>query len=53
MLGASVNDVELGASIYGVELDARVTGAELPAKSASRLRRAQDLGARDAGAETC
>ena len=41
----------LGASVYGAELGARVTSAELPATSMSRLRRAQDLGASDNGAE--
>ena len=37
----------------GAELGARVTGAELPAMSPPRWLRAQELGARDAGAETC
>ena len=38
---------------YVSELSASVYGAELLAKSGSRQRRAQDLDARDAGAETC
>ena len=44
MLGVIDAGAELGASIYG---------AELPATSASHLRRAQNLGVRDTGAETC
>ena len=44
---------ELGASINSAELGVRMYGAELPAKSVPRLRRAQDLGASNDGAETC
>ena len=44
---------ELDARSYSTELGARVTGAELPAMSPPRWLRAQELGARDAGAETC
>jgi len=40
-----------GARIYSAELGARMYGAELPAKSVTRLRRAQDLGASDDGAK--
>ena len=48
-----MNGAELGAKIYGAELGARVSGAELPAMSPPRLLRAQELSARDTGAETC
>ena len=41
----------LGARIYGAKLGARIYDAELPDKSPSRLRRAQDLGASNDGAE--
>ena len=44
---------ELGARIYGAKLGARIYGAELPAKSPPRLRRAQNLGASNDGAEQC
>ena len=50
-LGASHSGVELGTKIYGAKLGARVTGVELPAISPPRWLRAQELGARDAGAE--
>ena len=43
----------LGVRIYDAKLGARIYGAELPAKSPSRLRRAQDLGASNDGAEQC
>ena len=43
--------IDPGARIYGAKLGARIYGAELPAKSPSRLRRAQDLGASNDGAE--
>ena len=43
-LGAIDHDAKLGAKIYG---------AELSAKSPPRLRRAQDLGASNDGAEKC
>ena len=46
-------DQRLGASKNGAELDASKNGAELPAMSSPRGYRAQELGARDAGAETC
>ena len=52
-LGASHPGAELGAKMYCAELGARVTGAELPAMSPPRWLRAQELGARDAGAEMC
>jgi len=39
--------------MYGPELGVRVTGVKLPAMSLPRLLRAQELGARDAGAERC
>ena len=52
-LDAKIYDVELSVKIYDAELGARVTGTELPAMSPPRLLRAQELGARDAGAETC
>ena len=52
-LGASHPGAELGAKMYCAELGARVTGAELPAMSPPRWLRAQELGVRDAGAETC
>ena len=45
--------VPSGPLVQGAELDASVYGAELPAKLAPRQRRAQELGARDAGAKTC
>ena len=38
---------------YGAELDVSMTGAELTAMLLPRWLRAQELGARDAGAETC
>ena len=52
-LGISHPSAELGTKIYGAKLGARVTGVELPAISPPRWLRAQELGARDAGAETC
>ena len=52
-LGTIDHGAELGAKIYGAKLGARVTGVELPAISPPRWLRAQELGARDAGAETC
>jgi len=39
--------------IYGVELDVRIYGAELHIKSSLHLRRAQNLGASNDGAEQC
>jgi len=48
-LGAKIYGTKLGAMIYG----ARIYGAELPAKSPPRVRRAQDLGASNDGAEKC
>jgi len=50
-LGAIDHGVKLGARIYSAELGARIYGVELPAKSPPRLRRAQDLGASNDGAE--
>ena len=47
----AVQDAEVGASVYGAELDVSIYGAELSAKSASRQRWAQDLGASNDGAE--
>ena len=52
-LGAVDLGAKLGANIYGAKLGARIYGAKLPAKSSPRLRRAQDLGAKIYGAETC
>ena len=52
-LGAIDHGAKLGVKIYGAKLGARIYGAELPAKSPSRLRRAQDLGASKDGTETC
>ena len=52
-LDAIDHGAKLDAKIYGAELGARVTGAELPTMSPPRWLRAQKLGARDAGAETC
>ena len=52
-LGAKIYDAELGARSNSAELGARVTGAELPAMSPPRLLRAQELGASNAGTETC
>jgi len=52
-LGANIYGAELSAKIYGAELSARIYGAKLPVKSSQRLRRAQDLGAKIYGAETC
>ena len=48
-LGAIDPGANIGAKIYG----ARIYGAKLPAKSPPRLRRAQDLGASNDGAEKC
>ena len=45
--------IDPGAKIYGAKLGARIYGAELPAKSPPSLRRAQDLGASNDGAEKC
>ena len=50
-LGAIDLGFALGARIYGTKLNARIYGAELPAKSPPRLRRSQDLGASNDGAE--
>ena len=52
-LGAKIYGAKFGARIYGAKLGARIYDAELPAKSPPRLRRAQDLGASNDGAETC
>ena len=52
-LGAKIYGAELDAMSYGAELGTRVTGVELPAMSPPRWLRAQELGARDAGAKTC
>ena len=56
-LSAIDHGAKLGAKIYGVELDVRIygvkLGVELSAKSPSRLRRAQDLGATNDSAEQC
>ena len=43
----------LGAIDPGAKLGARIYSAKLPAKSLPRLRRAQDLGASNDGAEQC
>ena len=52
-LGAKIYGAELDARIYGAKLGVRIYGAELPAKSPPRLRRAQELGVSNSGAETC
>ena len=52
-LDAIDHGAKLGAKIYGAELGVRVTGTELLAMSPPRWLRAQELGARDAGAEMC
>ena len=52
-LGVINLGAKLGAKIYGAKLGARIYGAELPAKSPPRLRRVQDLGASNDGAEEC
>ena len=44
ILGANNHDVKLGTKIYGVKV---------PVKSPPRLRRVQDLGASNDGAEEC
>ena len=41
------------AGIYGVKIGVRIYDAELPAKSLLCLRRAQDIGASNDGAEKC
>ena len=52
-LGAIDHGAELDAKIYARIYGARIYGVELPAKSPSRLRRAQDLGASNDGAKKC
>ena len=47
-LGANNHGVKFGINNHGAKL-----GAKVPAKSPPRLRRAQDLGAKIYGAETC
>jgi len=46
-------DAKIYARIYGAKLGARIYGVELPAKSPPCLRRAQDFGANNDGAEQC
>ena len=50
-LDAIDHGAKLDAKIYGAELGARIYGAELSAMSPPRLRRAQELGASNDGAE--
>ena len=50
-LDTKIYGAELSARIYDAKLGARIYGAELPAKSPPCLRRAQDLGASNDGAE--
>jgi len=52
-LGANDHGAKLGAKIYGAKLGAKIYGAKVPAKSSPHLRRAQDLGAKIYGSETC
>ena len=52
-LDTKIYGAKLGARIYGAKLGARIYDTELPAKSSPRLRRAQDLGAKIYGTETC
>ena len=49
VLGANNHGVKLGAYNHG----AKIYGAKVPAKSPSRLRRAQDLGAKIYDVEMC
>ena len=51
-LGAGLKH-HLGAIYVGAVLDTNNHGAKVPAKSPPRLRRAQDLGVKISGAETC
>ena len=53
VLSANNHDTKLGAKIYGAKLDAKIYGTKVPAKSPPCLHRAQDLGAKIYGAETC
>ena len=50
-LGARIYGAKLDVKIYGAELGVKIYGAELPAKSPPCLRRAQELGAINDGAE--
>ena len=52
-LGVTDLGTVLGANNHGAKLAVKIYGAMVPAKSPPRLRRAQDLGARIDGAETC
>ena len=52
-LGAIDHGAELDAKIYARIYGARIYGVELPAKSPPCLRRAQDFGANNDGAEQC
>ena len=52
-LGAIDLGIVLGANNYGAKLGVRIYGVKLPAKSPPRLCRAQDLGAKIYGIETC
>ena len=51
--GWPIRNIGLGARDHGDKLGAKIYDAELTAKSAPRLRRAQDLGASNGGAEKC
>ena len=53
VLGANNHGAKLDAKIYGAKLGVKIYGAKVHAKSPPRLRRAQDLGAKIYGAETC
>ena len=50
-LRASHPSTKLSTKIYGTELGAKIYGAKLPAMSPPRLRRAQELGVSNDGAE--
>ena len=51
--GGPIRKTGLGANNHGAELGARIYGTKLSAKSPPRLRRAQVLGTKVYGAETC
>ena len=53
MKGGSIRKTGFGANNHGAKLGAKIYAAKVPAKSPPRLRRAQDLGAKIYGAETC
>ena len=53
LLSANNHGAKLGANNHDAKLGAKIYGAKLPAKLSPRLRRVQDLGASNDGAETC